>query len=78
MPCSKQALKAFDRSVDANPYAADSYYSRAKVLILMNRLYEAAESLKSSFQLDPAKRSEFEQDFPGAKGMKEFRSLLRR
>ena len=48
------------------------------MLILMNRLYEAAESLKSSFQLDPAKRTEFEQDFPGARGMKEFRSLLKR
>jgi tetratricopeptide (TPR) repeat protein len=74
----KQALKAFDRSVEVNPYAAESYYSRAKVLLLMNRLYEAVESLRNSFRLDPEKRKQFEEEFPGVRSIKEFRNLLRK
>jgi tetratricopeptide (TPR) repeat protein len=74
----KQALKSFDRSVEANPYAAEAFYSRAKVLLVLNRLYEAVESLKNSFRLDPEKRKQFEEEFPGVRSIKEFKSLLRR
>jgi hypothetical protein len=63
--------------VDANPHVAETYYSRAKVLMAMSRTYEAAESLKNAFMLDPEKRRDFERDFPAARSLKEFRSLLK-
>lgn len=74
----KQALKAFDRSVEANPHSAEPYYSRAKVLMVLNRQFEAVESLKTSFQLDPQKRQDFEREFPGVRSIREFKSLLKR
>ena len=74
----KQALKAFDRSVEANPKSAESYYLRAKVLLILNRPFEAVESLKNSFQLDPQKRKDFEREFPGVRSIKEFKNLLRK
>ena len=64
--------------MDANPHSADSYYLRAKVLLVLNRNYEAVESLKSSFYLDPQKRKEFEREYPGVKSIKEFKNLLRK
>jgi len=74
----RQALKAFDRSVDVNPKSAESFYLRAKVLMVLNRNFEAVESLKNSFQLDPNMRRDFEREFPGVKTMKEFKNLLRK
>ena len=44
----------------------------------MNRVYEAVESLKNSFRLDPEKRKQFEEEFPGVRSIKEFKTLLRR
>ncbi|MBP1691260.1 MAG: hypothetical protein H6Q32_612, partial [Bacteroidetes bacterium] len=72
------ALKAFDRSVEVNPQSADSYYLRAKVLLVLNRTYEAVESLKNSFTLNPQKRKDFEREFPGVRSIKEFKNLLRK
>jgi hypothetical protein len=48
------------------------------VLLLLNRLYEAVESLRNSFRLDPEKRKQFEEEFPGVRSIKEFRNLLRK
>jgi tetratricopeptide (TPR) repeat protein len=56
----KQALKAYDQSITANPNFSDSYYCRTKVLLVLNRTFEALESLKHSFQLHPDKRKDFE------------------
>jgi tetratricopeptide (TPR) repeat protein len=72
----KQALKAFERSANANPYSAEPHYSRAKVLLVLNRLQEAVQSFKNSFLLDPRKRKEFEQEFPGVRSMREFQNLI--
>ena len=74
----RQALKAFDRSVHITPESADSYYLRAKVLLVLNRAYEAVESLRNAFRLDPEKRKDFEKEFPGVKSIKEFKNLLRK
>ena len=74
----RQALKAFDHSVEANPASAESFYLRAKVLMVLNRNFDAVESLKSSFRLDPNMRKDFEREFPGVKTMKEFKNLLRK
>jgi tetratricopeptide (TPR) repeat protein len=74
----KQSLKAFDRSIEANPHSAEPYFSRAKVLLVLNRTFEAIESLKNSFQLDPDKRQQLEEEFPGVRSLKEFRNLLRK
>jgi tetratricopeptide (TPR) repeat protein len=74
----KQALKAFDNSLLANPACARTYYWRTKALLVLNRTLEALESLKRSFQLDPEKRKEFEKEFPGVRSLKEFKNLLRR
>jgi tetratricopeptide (TPR) repeat protein len=73
----KQALKAFEKAVETNPHAAEPYYFRAKALIALNRLFEAVESLRTSFKIDPQKRGEFEQEFPGIRSVKEFRNLLK-
>jgi hypothetical protein len=64
--------------MEANPHSADAFYLRAKVLMVMNRNFEAAESLKTSFQLDPQKRTDFEQEFPGARSIREFRTLFKK
>jgi tetratricopeptide (TPR) repeat protein len=74
----KQALKSFDRAIEANPKSADTYYIRAKVLLVLNRTFEALESLKNSFQIDHEKRKHFDQEFPGVRSIKEFKSLLRK
>mgnify|MGYP001559628678 CR=1 FL=1 len=42
----------------------------------MHRTYEAVESLKSSFKLNPEMQQMFEEEFPDAKSLKEFRQLL--
>jgi len=72
----KQALKAYDQSITANPNFSDSYYCRTKVLLVLNRTFEALESLKHSFQLEPEKRKDFEREFPGVRSIKEFKNLL--
>jgi hypothetical protein len=45
---------------------------------VLNRVYEAIESLRNSFLLDPEKKKEFELEFPEVKSLREFRNLLRR
>ena len=72
----KQALKALEKSIEANPHLAEPYYTRAKVLMVVNRPTDAIESLRHAFQIDPAKRRQFEEEFPGVKSVKEFRHLL--
>ena len=74
----KQSLKAFEKSIESNPGSADPYYTRAKVLLVLNRTFDAIESLKRSFQLNPEKRKDFEQEFPGVRSLKEFKKLLSR
>jgi tetratricopeptide (TPR) repeat protein len=74
----KQALKAFDQAVRVNPQLAEPHYSRAKVLLVLDRGVEALESLKAAVALDPGKQTEFEDDFPAVRSMKEYRSLFRR
>jgi hypothetical protein len=64
--------------VEANPHSADPHYLRAKVLLVLKRNFEAVESLKTSFQLDPQKRMDFEQEFPGVRSIREFRGLLKK
>jgi len=59
----KQALKAFDQAVQVNPQLAEPHYSRAKVLLVLDRVAEAMESpLRSAFALDPDKRKESESE----------------
>ena len=73
---AEQSLKAFDKAVESNPVSAEPFYCRAKALIAMHRTYEAVESLKSSFKLNPEMQKMFEEEFPDAKSLKEFRQLL--
>ena len=72
----KEALKSFNKCIELQPKWADPYYSRAKVLFLMRKTYDALESLKTSFTLDPKKKNMFEKEFPGVRSIKEFTSLL--
>jgi len=72
----KESLKAFNRCIELQPKWADPYYGRAKVLFLLRKTYDALESLKTSFQLDPDKKTSFEKEFPGVKSIKEFTNLL--
>jgi hypothetical protein len=44
--------------------------------MVVNRPTDAIESLRHAFQIDPAKRRLFEEEFPGVKSVKEFRHLL--
>jgi tetratricopeptide (TPR) repeat protein len=74
----RQALKAFDQSIEANAHSADAFYLRAKVLLVLNRTFDAVESLKTSFTLSPQKRKDFEREFPGVRSIKEFKNLLRK
>jgi len=73
----RQALKAFDKAVESNPRSADPHYCRAKVLVALRRYFDAAESFRTSFQIDPDKKLEFERDYPGSRSIKELRNLLK-
>jgi hypothetical protein len=42
----------------------------------MRKTFDALESLKTSFHLDPGKKKTFEKEFPGVRSIKEFTSLL--
>ena len=74
----KESLKAFNRCVDLQPKWSDPYYSRAKVLFMMHKTFDAIESLKYSFELDPEKKKYFESEFPGVRSIKEIVNLLGR
>jgi len=45
---------------------------------VLNRSYDAVESLRNAFRLNPDKRADFEKEFPGVKSIKEFKNLLRK
>jgi len=72
----KESLKAFNKCIELQPKWADPYYSRAKVMFLLHKTFDALESLKKSFDLDPAKKKLFESEFPGVKSIKEITGLL--
>jgi hypothetical protein len=48
------------------------------VLLVLNRTEEALEAFKTSFLRDPDKRRVFEEEFPQARSIKEFRPLLKK
>jgi tetratricopeptide (TPR) repeat protein len=74
----RQSLKSYDKALEANPHLADVHYGKARVLLVLNRFYEAVEGLKMAFRLNPALRQEFEEEFPAAKGMKELRGFFKK
>lgn len=72
----KESLKAFNRCIALQPQWADPFYSRAKVLFLMRKTFDALESLKTAFDLDPEKKKLFESEFPGVRSIKEMTNIL--
>jgi hypothetical protein len=42
----------------------------------MMKTFDALESLKTSFELDPSKKKTFEKEFPGVRSIKEITQIL--
>jgi tetratricopeptide (TPR) repeat protein len=74
----RQALKALNRCIELNQNCADAFFTRARVQFALHQADEAVESLRISFQLDPAKQKEFEKEFPSIPSLKDLASLLKR
>ncbi|MBI3189922.1 MAG: tetratricopeptide repeat protein, partial [Ignavibacteriales bacterium] len=72
----RESLKAFNKCIEIKPQWGDAFYSKAKVLFLQRKTFDAIETLKKAFELNPENKKRFEREFPGVRSIKEFTNLL--
>jgi tetratricopeptide (TPR) repeat protein len=59
-----EAARAYEQATRIEPDWADAHFGRAKALYLLGAHLESAVELLISFRLDPAKRKNFDAEFP--------------
>ena len=63
-----EALQAFMECIRLQPDWAEGYYAVAKTLCAAGQPVDSIPYLRSAFQRDARKRTDFEQEFPGIAG----------